>query len=163
MDEKLRDLSEESYTGLDPQTLSQVKEFEKIMTEELEEYDASAGDFETLLTEDHELLEELVDECSLLAIAEAVKQSEETEQETLEIAYLNVINKLAQFSKTFHPLSEMGIERLWAAHSFNRPCLCGKRFSPAGRGQSSDGSASGVCGAVSRVRRQCFLHTACRS
>ena len=66
------------------------------MTEELEEYDASAGDFETLLTEDHELLEELVDDCSLLAIAEAVKQSEETEQETLEIAYLNVIDKLAQ-------------------------------------------------------------------
>ena len=29
MDEKLRDLSEESYTGPDPQTLSQVKEFEK--------------------------------------------------------------------------------------------------------------------------------------
>ncbi len=79
MNEELRTVSktdplEDFYAYLDPQTVSQAKEFEKIMKAELEEYEATAGDFETLLNEDHELLETLADELSLLAIAEASKE-----------------------------------------------------------------------------------------
>jgi GNAT superfamily N-acetyltransferase len=124
MNEELRTVSktdplEDFYAYLDPQTVSQAKEFEKIMLEEIEDYEATAGDFETLLGEDHELLETLADELSLLAIAEASKEDSDEYKETLEIAYLNVIDKCAQLSKTYHPLSEMGMDRLGIALSIS--------------------------------------------
>ncbi len=84
MDETIRtipksDPVEDFYTDLDPQTVSQAKEFENVM------------------------------------IAELSKEDKDEDRETLEIAYLNVIDKCAQLSKTFHPLSEMGKDRLWNA------------------------------------------------
>ncbi len=87
------------------------------MMEKIEEYQATAGDFETLLNEDHELLETLADEFSLLAIAEASKEDSDEYREMLETAYLNVIDKSAQLSKTYHPFSEMGMDRLKIALS----------------------------------------------
>ncbi len=55
MDEAIRTVSEKEpledfYAYLDPQTVSQAKEFEKIMLAEIEDYEATAGDCETLIS-----------------------------------------------------------------------------------------------------------------
>ncbi len=124
MDELLKGLPEGESLGFYPEdvdedTLATAQKFEKAITEAVEEYESTAGDFETLLKEDHELLEELADEGSLLVLAELMKEEGTIDQEAVETAYLNVIDKCVQLSKTYHPLSEMGIDRLKSANLFS--------------------------------------------
>ncbi len=133
MDQELKEfLEEEPKEGVpgdfDEETLKRAGEFEKIMTEEIEEYEASAGDFETLLKEDHALLEELADASSLLILAELAMEKDDMDLETLETAYLNVIDKGIELSKTYHPLSELGKDRLWMALSFTEQY--GEKYRP---------------------------------
>ena len=112
------EIPEEPYPEKeDEEVVKRAKEFEKLLTDELEEYEKTEEDLETLLRKDHELCEETMDLWSFLTLTLAAKEGGEVSEETIETVYLSLVDKYAELSKIFHPLSEMGMDRLWAALS----------------------------------------------
>ena len=101
----------------DEEIVKRAEEFEKLLTDELEEYGKTEEDLETLLRRDHKLCEETMDLWSFLTLTLAAKEDGEVGEDTIETVYLSLVDKYAELSKTFHPLSEMGMDRLWAALS----------------------------------------------
>ena len=122
MDDSFKDfldeIPEEAYPEKeDEEVVKRAKEMETLLTEEVEEYERTEEDLETLLRKDHVLCKETMELWSFLTLSLAAKEDGEVSEETIETVYLSLVDKYAELSKIFHPLSEMGMDRLWAALS----------------------------------------------